>query len=97
MPDSETQTDPCITSTLTFHQIILLEQLERKWFKTLPVLNPLTKLREEMGLTTEDLSNQSYERELAPALGDRRKNAEEIDDAIYGSTPEEKKKRKKYE
>jgi|SaaInlStandDraft_1057018.scaffolds.fasta_scaffold546989_1 hypothetical protein len=50
-----------------------------------------------MGLTAEALSNQSYERELAPALGDRRKNAEEIDDEIYGSTPEGNKKRKKYE
>ena len=96
MPEMETQTDPSITSTLTLHQIILLEELEKKWFKTMPSLNPLTKLREEMGLTTENLSNQSYEYELSPALGDRRKNVEKLDDAIYNATPEEKIKRKKY-
>ena len=64
-----TQTDAYITCEIGLTQLILLEQLQSKWFRTFPTLSPLSQLRLDLGLATEEDERASYEKEFEPAFG----------------------------
>ena len=87
--DVATQTDSYITRELQMSQIVLLEEIQRKWWRTFPVFSPLNQLRIDLGLTTAAQERESYNKEFRPAFGDMDDQTKQVNEEIYDAVEKE--------